>query len=408
MGTGHKILRSRDRNGVIPLQAAATKMALSQKWFVLVSLVAAAYFASPVFIPFFSALFLAMLLSPTVDRLARLGMPRALGSLLVFCSFIVVTAAACWLIYGACAELALALPSYSEKLHHFYEALQTRVAFLNFDWIAPPFRVGDAITRVEIVDRFPAWAHILLRGVGSAYGIISLLLFVPLLLLYFLIEKNTLVESSNSLIGSHYYLPKLHSDLPSMVRAFVVGNVVTGLVLSVAQAVILLALGFDNWLPLGLISGFLNLVPILGTPLAIALPFLQSLVQFDSAWPAIAMSALFLATHFVGNNMILPQIVGARINISSSALIIGLLFWGWLWGAVGFLLAIPMTALVKILLESNKETVVLGNLFAAKPKSLFRLRDPSLGPLPRKNSVERPHHGTPPPTVIRAVGENAD
>jgi predicted PurR-regulated permease PerM len=349
----------------------------AQRWWIFLSLVTFAYFASVVFIPVVLAAFTAMLLWPAVGWTPPHGLARVLVGFGVTLGFLAFIGLAGWIIFSSAVDIGSALPEYSQRISGWINRLRELTVSLElhsasiFGTSAPTIPVQ----KVEIVERVPIWGSYALSSARSLTEYFTIGLFVPLLLLYLFFDKENLVESIDSVLGKYAYLPKIHSELPRMVRAFVFGNFMAGIFLTVTQGVVLYALGYSNWLSMAVVSGMLNLLPIVGAPLSILFPLCQAVIQFQTATPVLIMIPCFVALHFLANNIILPQIVGTKININSASLIIGLLFWSWLWGAGGFLLAIPMTALVKIFLESHPETLAIANLMAAKPKRIILSRE---------------------------------
>ena len=109
-------------------------------------------------------------------------------------------------------------------------------------------------------------------------------------------------------------------------------------------------LGVPFFLVVGVISGFLSLVPYLGLLLALAPPLIVGLGPLDSGDLA-AISLIVAALHFFAMNVLYPKVLGNRMQINPLAVTIALLFWGWLWGGMGLILAIPITAAMKIIFD---------------------------------------------------------
>lgn len=346
----------------------------AQRGLIAFFILALAYFARTVFVPLFLALFMAILLEPFVKFLMRGRLGRTTASILVTIAFLLATAATGWTIYRSISGIASEMPVYSERIrellsgmHSTTEKIEESTRTLGLG--GPP--EDDTIQQVQVVDKVPLWLKYLIAWVGSLYDLATVGIFVPLLLLYMLFDRDNLIESFNALVGKVCYLPKLNSELPKIIRAFVRGNIFTGLCLIVSHAIVFRLVGLENWLPLAVLSGFLNLLPLIGAPLALVLPFAQALIQFKEPGPFIAIGISIVALHMVSNNILLPYFMSSRVNVNSVTLVFGLLFWGWLWGPIGFLLAIPMTALVKTFLESNQETFSISNLLAARPRHLI-------------------------------------
>ncbi|RYZ72268.1 MAG: AI-2E family transporter [Proteobacteria bacterium] len=349
---------------------------LNQRWWVFLSLVIILYYAKVVFIPIVVSVFAAMLLWPLVNWLENFKVPRGLASFGVTFFFFVSLALVGWLIYLCAAQLAMTLPLYTLKLSqvvgHMRDVLHSLES--QSSQFMPRMNSDPSVQKVEVISAMPAWSSWAMSGAGSVSELFSFLFIMPLLLIYFFLDKENLVESSSAVFGKFSYLPKLYADLPLMLRAFVTGNIVAAVLLSSSQALVLFLLGYNNWAALGVVSGILNLVPVVGTILAILLPLGQALVQFEDSMPLIVMAGTFTLLHFIANNILLPWIVGIKTNVNAPTLLIGLLFWSWLWGPVGFLLAIPMTAVVKIFLESHRDTLAIANMMASRPTHLLKFK----------------------------------
>lgn len=335
---------------------------------------ALAYFARTVFVPLFLALFLAILLDPFVRFLMRVRIGRAEAAILVTLIFICIAAVTSWMIYRSVSGVAVEMPAYSERIKQVLSGMHTtteRLAESTRTFGIGTAAMNDDVQQVQVVENVPMWMRVVAGWVGSLYDLATVTIFVPLLLLYMLFDRDNLLESFNAIAGKYCYLPKLNAELPKIIRAFVRGNIFTGALLICVHGLIFRLVGLDHWLSLAVLSGFLNLLPLIGAPFALVLPFAQGILQFHELGPFVIIGFSLIAMHMVSNNLVLPYFMSSRVNVNSVALIFGLLFWSWLWGPIGFLLAIPMTALVKTLLESNSETFAIANLLAARPRHLI-------------------------------------
>lgn len=347
------------------------------RWVTFLSLIAFAYVARVVFIPVFLSVFLAMLFEPIVGGLAERRVSRQIATTLVVTVFVLLSSAALWFLYLSSLSLLNDL-AVSPRVSGVADYVQRTAGSFDIRSILPTHsQAPDGVQKVEIIQAYPAWMGFLLTGFGSIFEFLSVGIFVPLLLFYFLFDKENLVESLNGILGESLYLPTLNSELPNMIRAFFSANIVTAAGLMATHGLAFYFLGFENWLPLAVITGFLNILPIVGAPLAIIVPIGMGSLAAGAPFPWVGLIAATLILHFLFNNFVLPVIIGSRININTASLAVGLLFWSWLWGGIGFLIAIPMTALTKIFLESNTSTQPIANLMAARPMAL--LNDPDAG-----------------------------
>jgi predicted PurR-regulated permease PerM len=135
---------------------------------------------------------------------------------------------------------------------------------------------------------------------------------------------------------------------------------------------VLSALGMDGAVALGIASGFLNLIPFLGVVLASAVPLLAATLQYGSAEPFLIIALAVISLHLVSASLLIPKFIGSRVNIGPVAATVGMLFWSWLWGGVGLLLAVPLTAFVKLVADCHPALLPISNLLAERPRALPR------------------------------------
>src|SRR5205807_5912674 len=174
-----------------------------------------------------------------------------------------------------------------------------------------------------------------------------------------------------SMLASTADLDRIVVRLTTMVRSYAAGNLVIGAVLSAVSMLVFWAVGLAPAVVLGIISGLLNLIPFLGLILALAVPLAAGMLQLHGATPFIIISVTVIALHLIAANLLIPRFVGSRLDVGPVAATIGLLFWGWLWGVAGILLAVPLTAFIKLLADSEPSLAHLSNLLAREPQRLL-------------------------------------
>src|SRR5207247_3099876 len=135
-----------------------------------------------------------------------------------------------------------------------------------------------------------------------------------------------------------------------MMRAFVMGNVVIGLLLGLVSAAVFAALKVPNFFLTGIASGFLSVLPYLGVPLAMVPPAVATVGRIAPAKLAIVFATV-ITLHLVALNVLYPKLIGKRLRLNPLVVTMSLLFWGWFWGAAGIILAIPITAALKIVFD---------------------------------------------------------
>jgi predicted PurR-regulated permease PerM len=153
-----------------------------------------------------------------------------------------------------------------------------------------------------------------------------------------------------------------------MIRGFVTGNLIVGSMMAVATTLMLLGIGMKGAIPLGIASGLLNLLPFLGLIFSLALPLAAAILQFNTPGPFVIITLTILLLHVVSANLLTPKFIATRVSIGPVAATVGILFWGWLWGVMGLLLAVPLTAFVKLIADLHPSLCHVSNMLALTPR----------------------------------------
>jgi predicted PurR-regulated permease PerM len=343
--------------------------------------VALLYFGRVFFITVIIASMIAFLLDPLVLFFMKLRMPRGLASFVVCSIALVFLYLAGVGLYLQGQQIMEDLPAYGARISEMVDSVATRMERVEngvyrsmvprrfqpqLPVVASP---PDATARgrkkqIELpsppavqevrIQQEPTplftYAYSYLREYYSALLMAS---FVPFLV-YFLLSWRDHLRSRYLLLfegENRESAAEVWHGLGDMVRAYVIGNFMLGLLLTVASGLLFASVKLPYWLVVAPVSGFLSLVPYIGLPLALAPPVLAALPA--SREPAIY---LFLAVsvavlHLLALNLLYPKFVGARVHLNPLVVTIALMFWGTLWGGIGLLLAIPMTAAIKALCD---------------------------------------------------------
>jgi predicted PurR-regulated permease PerM len=255
--------------------------------------------------------------------------------------------AASYYSYLKAMEFAQELPKYSGQIKQ--QVIRFRQQANKIDEtrraIIPENNEEKNAVRVKPVSR------ILSEGTGLTETVVALS-FIPFLTFFMLTWedhiRSSLVQLFRRENRTTAYVALSH--ISKMLRAFIVGNFIIGLATGILSAALFWYLDIPYWYFVGLISGFLSLVPYLGVPLAIAPPLVAGIAVLKPSGIAIVVVGVVLA-HLVALNVLYPKVLGSRLQLNPLAVTVSLLFWGFLWGGIGLVLAIPITAAIKIIFE---------------------------------------------------------
>ncbi len=355
--------------------------------------VALLYFGQVFLITIVIAAMIAFLLEPIVLFFMRLRLPRGLASLVVCSIALALIYLAGLGIYLQVQEISDELPAYGARVNEVVVSLGARMQ-----------RFEDNMYRALVPRRFEAPANAAVEADNAAtrgkkkksvepplapavqevhiqteptspfayiYGYIrqfynGLLMasFVPFLV-YFLLSWRDHLRSRYLMLFQSENRPAAANawgGIGDMVRAYVVGNFMLGLVLSVSSALLFAAVKLPYWLMVAPLSGFLSLVPYIGLPMAMIPPVVAALPVSKEPALYLFLMVTVAVLHLLALNLLYPKLVGARVHLNPIVATVALMFWGVLWGALGLLLAIPLTAAIKALCDHVESLRPYGRL----------------------------------------------
>jgi len=310
------------------------------------------YFASSIVITLLLAVLLAYFLDPVVGVLERIHIPRVLGALLVLLAVTAILSGVGYLLVDRADQFLSDWPRYSAMLRHITTTFDRQLSSVEkeVEAIAPAPEKGRAPVRTAEPPPVRDW---LFRGVGSLYSFLLVATFVPFLMFFMLTAKRRIWKATMGLFPDEHQagVREALDQVSSMLRSFVAGNALIALILMLSSWAFFLLIHLDYPFLAGSASGVLNLVPYLGAVLAWIPPFLIGAAQWSTIGPYFGVAAVLTLFHIIGLNVLMPGIVGRRVHLNALSVTIALLFWGWLWGAIGLILAIPITATIKVICD---------------------------------------------------------
>jgi predicted PurR-regulated permease PerM len=353
----------------MPLEATETKIitasSASARIIAAGIVIAFCYWASTVLVTLLVAVLMAYFLDPIVWGLERVRVPRALGSLLVVLVTLALLATLGWTLVERFDQFGSNWPKYREPLQAVAQAVDTRLANIeaHVSEISPQPHVQRVVTFAESHPVRDA----LLGRLGSLYAFILAATFVPFLVFFMLAAKSQVVHATMQLFPStdRTAVKEALADVTRVLRSYLMGTALVGLILVFASWLFFWALGLDFPFLTALVSGVCNLVPYIGVVISWVPPVLIGAAQFHTIGPFVGILAMLTVFHIVAANLLVPALVGWRVRLNALALTVSLLFWGWLWGAMGLILAIPITAVIKVICDHVESLQPIGRWLSA-------------------------------------------
>ncbi|AKC87065.1 AI-2E family transporter [Pseudoxanthomonas suwonensis] len=309
--------------------------------------------AQAVILPVLLAAFFALIGNPLIRLLRRLYVPRFLAALLVLCAGLAGTTALALQLVEPAAAWAEQAPREARKLGRQLQELTRPMHEANR--LAEDMAraaAGDGNRKVEVVrtrvdDPYAA----LVRTPRLAVAVLA----VALLTFFFMVYGENLQRNAIALLpgrAQKKFTVEILQSIEREVSRYVLTISVINAVVGLAYAGILVLLRFpvQEALLWGTAVMLLNYAPYVGPLIGMCLMLLVGFVGFDDTWHALLPAALYLLLHTIEGQLVTPIVLGRRMALSPLVLILALMLFGWLWGMIGLLLAVPLLVCVKLVL----------------------------------------------------------
>jgi predicted PurR-regulated permease PerM len=311
-----------------------------------------AYFARPVVLPILAAAVISMALKPPVRWLRKCHLPTPLAAAVVLVVFVSATGYATWHLGRPAVEWVDSAPESLARLKGKFQHLLRPAARLS----AAASTVGKLGTteephkapqKVEVADNQMAttvitWTGDVMAGIGKMIVLVFLLLAAGDFFMQKLVRMMpTLHDKKQAVEISRDVQQKISSYLFSVGLINVTAGILIGLVL--------FALGLPNAMMWGGVAALANFIPYFGPLLTIIAVALAGLVAFDSITLGLLPALAYFAIHLIESNLITPYVLGRRFLLNPVVIFIALIFFAWLWGVAGALLAVPILTTFKAL-----------------------------------------------------------
>jgi predicted PurR-regulated permease PerM len=314
------------------------------------------YYAQGVVITLLLSVLLAYFLDPAVEFLERFRVPRPIGALIMVLILIAVLIAVIYGLWTRTSDFAQSWPTYRGILRDAASNVQQKIR--NVEGSVSDLTTTDEATKAPPAPPSDSGAvhSFFVRSIGSLYALVLEGTFVPFLVYFMLAQKREVWHGTLQLfpMGRRTQVKETLDDLRDVLRDYLVGMSVVTAVVVALSSVFFLALGFDYPVLAGIASGLLNMVPYIGAVLAWLPGFLLAIVKWHAVSHFALIALVLTGIHVVAQNLIAPQLVGRQVRLNAVAITVALLFWGFVWGGMGLILAIPITAAMRVICDHTE------------------------------------------------------
>jgi predicted PurR-regulated permease PerM len=328
------------------------------------AVLAAVYMASSIILPVVLAFVLQLIFQPAVRLLERIHLPRAIGA--IFAILLVIGA-----LGGFVAALSVPAATWADKLPEGLPRLEAHMVILK----RPIEVLRSVIQQAEHVADAPGNKDTTV-SVRRDLGFTGMLfagtravldgLFTTALVLYFLLVAGEIflrriVEVLPN-FGDKRQAVDISQQIEADISAYLLTITAMNAAVGAATAVAMHLCGLGDPLLWGAAAFLLNYVPILGPLFGTVIFLLAGMLSFDSLWWALLPSALYFGIHLAEGEMLTPMLLARRFTLNPVLVILSLVFWFWMWGVPGAILAVPMLAILKIVSDRVRPLKALGHV----------------------------------------------
>ena len=327
-------------------------------WFVLFILFAAAiYCLRSVLMPFVAGIIIGYLLDPCASKFEKWGMNRTWATVLTMLLLILILipslAALISIIDSQLGHFIAVLPQYltafANKVEPIIVGIQDRFPALEADKIREAIR-GNMGNTLKVV------GNILRKLVSSGFAlvnIISLLLITPVVAFYMLRDWDSFVKKVDDLLPKHSKksIEKQAKEIDCILSSFIRGQLSVCVLLGLFYAIGLYFVGLDLGVLVGFISGIISFIPYVGSIFGFVVSVTIAFAQFDTFIPVLQVVGVFMVGQFIEGNFLTPNLVGESVGLHPVWIMFALLAGGVLLGFLGLMIAVPLAAIIGVLVR---------------------------------------------------------
>ena len=322
------------------------------------------WWASAVFVPLFLSLLISHALEPAVAFLERRHVPRVLGVFLVATSALAALGYGVYKLGEPASTFLEQMPAEAQKLRVEFER-RARDGSSPLDHVqqaaneleraattaSKPVPAPSGVQRVRIEEPPFHLGDLAWRGSRGLIEFLAEIAIVFFLTYYLMLAGNfyrrKLASMAGPTLGRKRLVLRILDDIDRQIKRYLMARAMISLIVGAATWAGLAALGMKQAVMWGVVAGVLNVIPYVGPIAAIVGITIAGFAQFDTLTQAGLAAAIASAIAFVEGNVITPKLTGRAGSMNAAAIFTGILFWGWLWGVWGMLLAVPLMTAIK-------------------------------------------------------------
>ena len=368
----------------------------SQVVFIVLGIVAFAYVAQAVVLPVLVACVLSMMLSPPVRWLSLRGIPTIIAAALVLGVVVVGIGLSAVNLAQPAAEWFERMPERLPQLREKFRAVLRPAARLSaaaesVETLGESEGIVTKAQPVEVKDNRMAstvftWTGSALVGTGETVALVFLILASGNTFNQKLVQVMPTLSQKKRVLG-------IAREIQASVSTYLFTVGVINLGFGIVMALILHVLGMPNAILWGAMAGMVNFIPYFGPVVGVLILGVAGLLSLETVGQGLAPAGAYLLLHLIESNVFTPMVLGRRFTLNPVVIFVVLIFFTWLWGVIGALLAVPLLVTLRVICDHFPRLRTVGAFLAASDSNT-KSNLPLSESLPEEISVDRADRGT--------------
>jgi AI-2 transport protein TqsA len=317
-----------------------------------------------IFIPLTFAIFLSIMFQPLNRFLHDRKIPIWINILLMVIIILILFSGMGTIVYTSVSSFVTEFPKYEKQISSMLEGF-----FITFE--IPVEEVTDYLTNkvnwLQLADRM-SLSKIISGTMGNFIDFMVKLLLTVAFMIFIVLERTKIFERINKVItedeAAHSNI--VTKDIERSVKTFIVNKTLISMVTGLISMIFIAIFGVDFVVISGFLIFILNYIPNFGSIVASGFPILICFLQYGLSWQLIAITATLIGTQMTIGNFIEPKVMGNELKLSPLVVLLSLIFWFWVWGPVGMILAVPITSAMNLILKEIPSMRVVSAIISSE------------------------------------------
>lgn len=316
-----------------------------------------------IFIPLTFAVFLSFMFQPLIRFFIKKRIPLIISILFIVIIILFLFTVLGTIVYTSVSSFVTDFPKYEKQITTMITGLITK-----FEIPAEQVKVylQNKVNWLQMADKL-SLSKVVSGTMGNFIDFFIKLLLTVAFMIFIILERAKMFKSVGEVVskdGADHF-DHIINDIEKQIKTYVVNKTLISLATGFISMFFIALYGIDFIVMSGLLIFILNYIPNIGSIFASAFPILICFIQYGFSWQLIAISVSLIATQMMIGNIVEPKVMGTGLKLSPLIVLISLIFWYWVWGPVGMILAVPITSAINLILKGIPSMRVISAIISA-------------------------------------------